>query len=136
MAKRNKAFIAQQGDTGQHPPNGPTGRFETPRSKMGRDHALDILNDPEYRTNLKKRLIAGEGGAIEVWVWRIGYGEPQKDESEAEAIRLRFEAAREEVREFLKSHPQQAHVLDAAVQGARRLLPRPVLVVPDADKPA
>lgn len=114
----------------------PKGQFDTSRAQMGRAHALDILNDPQYRENLKKRMVAGEGGAIEVWIWRIGYGEPQKDEGEAEAQRARFEAARAEVRAFLLKNPAQAHVLDAAVQGATRLLPRPQLVRVVPDEPA
>ncbi len=128
----NPDFIAKVGDAsllpGKDVPRGVAGRFDTPRAQMGREHALDILNDPDYRANLKTRMVAGEGGAIEVWIWRIGYGDPQKDEAEAERQKAHFEAVRAEVREFLRSHPHAANVIDAQVQGATKLLPRPRLV--------
>jgi len=139
--KTSKAFDAHSGDISNvvrvgRTQHGVRGRFDTPRAEMGRTAALDILNDPDYRANLKKRMIAGEGGAIEVWIWRIGYGEPQKDDGEAEVQRQRFEAARAEVREYLKRNPQGAHILDAAAMGATRVLPRPQLVLKAPDEPA
>lgn len=133
----NKAFALQKGETAQLPaenvPRDAKGKFDTPRAQMGREHALSILNDPTYRENLLKRMVAGEGGAIEVWIWRIGYGEPQKDDTDNEMERARFEAIRAGVKEFLKTHPQQAHVIDAAVMGATRVLPRPMLPPPRED---
>ncbi len=128
----NPEFLAKVGDTSQLPgkdvPRRADGRFETSRAQMGREHALDILNDPDYRTNLKARMKAGEGGAIEVWIWRIGYGEPQKDEADAERQKAQFEAVRAEVREFLRRNPHAANVIDAQVQGATTVLPRPRLL--------
>lgn len=133
----NPEFLAKIGATEQLPgklvPRQANGRFDTPRAQMGREHALDILNDPKYRENLKKRMVMGEGGAIEVWIWRIGYGEPQKDDTDNEMEKARFEAIRIGVKEFLRSHPQQANVIDAAVMGATRVLPRPMLPPPPED---
>ncbi len=128
----NPEFLAQVGNTAQLPgkevTRRPDGRFETPRSEMGRAHALDILNDEQYRAKLKERMVAGEGGAIEVWIWRIGYGDPQKDEAESERQKAQFEAVRAEVREFLRRNPHAANVIDAQVQGATTVLPRPRLL--------
>lgn len=126
---KNRAFLerAGVGNPDSLPANqrNQHGRFDTPRAQMGRAHALSILNDPDYQRNLLERMIAGEAGAIEVWIWRLGYGEPRKDETEDELARERFAAMRAEVREFLRSHPEQARVIDAKVQGAVRMLPAP-----------
>lgn len=112
---------------------GAGGRFDTPRAQMGRTHALDILCDPKYRRNLKKRMIAGEGGAIEVWMWRIGYGDPQKDETENELQKAKFDAMRAALHKYLTEHPEQANILDSHLQGAPRVLPRPMLLPPKTD---
>lgn len=136
----NPEFLAKAGDASHLPARkrGKAGRFDTPRAQMGREHALDILTDPLYRENLKKRMVMGEGGAIEVWLWRIGYGEPQKDETENELQRAKFEAMRAAVRDYLQAHPDQANIIDAQVQGARRVMPRPILVAKTGgdDQPA
>ncbi len=138
----NPEFLAKVGvgDASRLPgkdvPRRTDGRFDTPRAQMGREHALSILNDPDYQTNLKARMVAGEGGAIEVWIWRIGYGEPQKDEAESERQKARFDSIRAEVREFLKRNPHQANIIDAQVQGASRVMPRPRLLPRGEDEEA
>lgn len=136
--EKSKAFLEKVGDTSHLPevPRDAAGRFDTPRAQAGRTHALDILNDPVYRENLKKRMQMGEGGAIEVWIWRIGYGDPQKDETESELQRAKFESMRQAVRDYLASHPEQANVIDAQVQGAKRVMPRPLLLPKNDDDSA
>lgn len=87
------------------------GRITTARSEMGRAHALDILCDPAYRERLKLRMIAGEGGAIEVWLWRIGYGDPPKARDDDSDDRARFDRRREAMQKFMREHPREAAML-------------------------
>lgn len=133
---RKKSPLVDAAGKVLHLPQNEKGQFDTPRSKMGREHALSILNDDQYRENLLKRMRAGEAGAVEVWVWRIGYGEPQKDDTDEAAMRARMAAVRETVLGLLRDHPEKAHALSAVVEGASRILPRPILVArtgePDA----
>jgi hypothetical protein len=35
-----------------------------------------LVDDPEYRTALRERLIAGRAGALEPLVWQYAYGKP------------------------------------------------------------
>lgn len=84
------------------------GKITTTRSEMGRQHALDILLDPGYQNQLKQRMIAGEGGAIEVWLWRIGYGDPPKQREDDGEERARFERRREAMQIFMRDHPEEA----------------------------
>jgi hypothetical protein len=89
------------------------GRFTTSRSEMGREHALAILNDPDYREMLAKRMKAGEGGAIEVWIWRIGYGDPPKAREDSGEDEARFLRMRERLRAFMRENPEEARVAAA-----------------------
>jgi hypothetical protein len=38
-----------------------------------------LLNDPEYQASLKKRLIDGKLGAMEVELWNRAYGPPPRN---------------------------------------------------------
>ena len=87
------------------------GRITTSRSEMGRKHALDILSDPKYQKSLKERMIAGEGGAIEVWIWRIGYGDPPRAKEDDGEDRARFDRRREAMQKFMREHPREAAIL-------------------------
>lgn len=89
--------------------------------KEVRELARSLLT-PEYRENLKLRLLAGVAApAVEVMVWRYAFGEPLRSgEDDVDARQQMFEEMRISVRRTLRS--KKARVLDAKVQGARRLL--------------
>ena len=40
--------------------------------------ARGLLNDPTYRKNLQKRLLTGEGGAMEPLLWAYAFGKPKE----------------------------------------------------------
>ena len=113
------------------------GRIETSRAEMGRTHALEILNNEDYRNNLKARMVAGEGGAIEVWLWRIGYGDPAKPKEDGSEDEARFLRIREKLRSFMMENPDEARVMAALLaRGPRALLEPSPAPVPDADPEA
>jgi hypothetical protein len=104
---------------------------------MGRTHALEILNNEDYRNNLKARMVAGEGGAIEVWLWRIGYGDPAKPKEDGSEDEARFLRIREKLRSFMMENPDEARVMAALLaRGPRALLEPSPAPVPDADPEA
>jgi hypothetical protein len=41
--------------------------------------ARALLDDPEYRAALRKRLLDGTAGAMEQLLWHYGYGRPTLD---------------------------------------------------------
>lgn len=92
-----------------------------------RSIARRLVENPRYQRELLKRLVAGVAGPIEVWLWRYAWGDPEKNEQEQERMRERYEQMRTQLLEFLKAAPERAAQLDAAVQGAKRLLPLPKL---------
>lgn len=106
------------------------GRITTSRSEIGRQHALDILSDPMYRAGLKARMVAGEGGAIEVWLWRIGYGDPPKPREDSGDDEARWIRARERLRAFMKENTEDARAMAELVARGMPLLPPGP---PDAD---
>lgn len=91
------------------------GRITTSRAEIGRQNALSILCDPEYQASLRTRMIAGEGGAIEVWLWRIGHGDPPKQRDDDVDEQARFAKRREAMQKFMREHPIEAAVLARAV---------------------
>lgn len=100
------------------------GRFTTSRAEMGREHALSILNDPGYRDQLAARMKAGEGGAIEVWIWRIGYGDPPKAKEDSGEDEARFARMRDRLRTFMRENPEEARLAAAMLaQQPKALLP-------------
>jgi hypothetical protein len=112
------------------------GKFTTSRSEMGREHALSILNSPKYREQLQKRMEMGEGGAIEVWIWRIGYGDPPRPKEDLGEDEARFVRMRERLRAFMKESPEEARVMAgmlARQTGGPRALPATPPPPPDAD---
>lgn len=109
------------------------GRFTTSRAELGRARALEILEDPDYRRVLKARMIAGEGGAIEVWIHRIGYGDPPKAKEDGGEDEARFIRMRDKLRAFMRESPEEARVMAAMLARAPRALPEPA--PPDADPP-
>jgi len=110
------------------------GRFTTSRAEMGREHALEILSSQKYRDQLQERMEAGEGGAIEVWIWRIGYGDPPKAKEDSGEDEQRFIRMRERLRAFMKESPEEARVMAAMLAQQPRALPEPrPEPKPDAD---
>ncbi len=108
------------------------GKFNTSRAEMGREHALEILNDPDYRKNLATRMKAGEGGAIEVWIWRIGYGDPPRPKEDLGEDEARFVRMRERLRAFMKENPEEARVM-ASMLARQPAAPRLPEATPNAD---
>jgi hypothetical protein len=99
---------------------------------MGREHALSILTSPKYMAQLQARMEAGEGGAIEVWLWRIGYGDPPKAKEDSGDDEARWVRTRERLRAFMKENPEDARLMAAMLaRGTPVLLPAPD--TPDAD---
>lgn len=114
---------------GKIPGRDKEGRLHTSKSERGRALAVELLEDPEYRDSLRKRLIAGVAGPIEIHLWRMGYGEPPKDDSSKAAEEERFRAMREQLQRYLKENAAEARKLNAVVTRAPRVLelPRPRL---------
>lgn len=93
--------------------------------KNVRSIARRLVEDPKYQDELLSRLRAGVAGNVEIWLWRYAYGDPQKNDEAMKQELERFERMRDQVKEFLLKAPERAHVLDAAIQRAPRLLPLP-----------
>jgi hypothetical protein len=91
------------------------GKFTSTRSERGRKHALEILEDPKYREKLMERMRLGDAGPIEVWIWRIGYGDPPRARDDDDGDAERFERMRVRLREFMKRHPDEARELRRAI---------------------
>ena len=126
--RRKKAIVAKQKERGHL-----VGRDSQSPAPGAREIARKLVEDPKYLRGLKKRLIAGIAGPVEVWIWRYAYGEPEKNEAERQRELERFERMREQLRHFLEKAPERAAVLDASVQRAPRLLPLPQHHVPQAE---
>lgn len=78
-----------------------------------RELARKLIEDETYQTNLQKRLNEGTAGAIEIWLWRWGYGDPKKGEDrEAEEDRRRFTEMRSSVLVLIREHPEIAGQLE------------------------
>lgn len=90
-----------------------------------RSIAQRLLSGKKYQENLQKRLEEGVAGPIEIWLYRYAYGDPEKNTAERERERERFEKMRAQVLDFLKRAPERAHIMDANVQRAPRLLALP-----------
>lgn len=97
------------------------------KRSTARDVALRLVEDQKYQKNLLRRLRDGIAGPIEIWLWRYAFGDPAKSDEESKLQHERYEKMRAEVLEFLKSAPERARVLEAAVTKAPRLLPLPAL---------
>ena len=41
-----------------------------------RELARGFVDDPAYRDALRERLLAGEAGSMELWLWQHAYGKP------------------------------------------------------------
>jgi len=109
----------------------PDGKIVTKTREYNRPikaRARELLEDASYIEALRDRLIAGEAGAIEAWLYRYGYGDPKPDRADEEAERQRFEDIRKEVKEIIAEGKKDGKVLDIAVgRSSRRLteLPAP-----------
>ena len=90
-----------------------------------KERARALLEDKEYLTSLQLRLNAGEAGALEVWLYRFGYGDPKIDKSREEDELERFEEMRSLLRQVL-ADPKKAKALEIAVS-RRKTLRRPKL---------
>ena len=118
---RANVGIAHPGQMRGH--RGPNGS----KAEVGRLLAMELLQDPTYRRELKKRLIAGVAGPVEVYLWRKAFGDPDKDDSERAAEAAKFEQIRTELRQFMLENKDRARTLNAIVTRAPRLLPLPRL---------
>lgn len=110
------------------------GKITTPRSEIGRQHALSILENPDYRKALEARMIAGTAGPVEVWIWRIGYGDPPRQREDDGGDAERFKRLQEAVRELLRDNPEASRAIAKRVaQGVLdvKALPLPVEVAPE-----
>jgi hypothetical protein len=103
------------------------GRFASSRLRKGETIARKILNDREYRENLLARMRAGVAGPVEVHLWRLGFGDPPKNENEREDETRRFARIREELLAFLREAPEEARALSVAVTRRPLPFPRPAL---------
>jgi len=57
----------------------PQGRRPGSRNRAtveAREFANRLIDDPEYREALRRRLIAGTAGGVEVLIWHYAYGKP------------------------------------------------------------
>jgi hypothetical protein len=70
MARNHTSFVA--GDRRAGRPKGSRNKV----TEEVQDLARRLLNDPAYQANLRKRLIAGEAGPIEVVLFYFAYGKP------------------------------------------------------------
>lgn len=89
-----------------------------------RERARALLENPAYLKNLQKRLIAGEAGALEIWLYRYGYGEPKADRGEEEEQKQEFERIRAEVQKVIKEGGKEGKILDISIQRSSRKLTR------------
>ncbi|HEY6547631.1 MAG TPA: hypothetical protein VI589_06985 [Vicinamibacteria bacterium] len=109
------------------------GKFHSSRAEMGREAALEILTSPVYRENLKKRMELGEGGAIEVWLWRIGYGDPPKPKEDSGEDEARWARTRDQLRAFMKENPEAARLMAEMIAKQPGKLPKLLEPPPGAD---
>jgi hypothetical protein len=49
-------------------------------TREARQIARDLVSDPTYLENLRKRLQEGKAGTMEELLWRYAYGPPPKQE--------------------------------------------------------
>ncbi len=89
-----------------------------------KERARALLENPEYLESLQQRLIDGEAGALEVWLYRYGYGDPKLDKAEEEEQKEEFERIRAEVRAVISKGGQEGKILDIAIQRSSRKLKR------------
>ena len=64
-----------------HPPYYGPGRPKgslNQRTLEAKALARGLLNDPTYKRNLQKRLLAGEAGAMEPLPWAYAFGKPKE----------------------------------------------------------
>jgi hypothetical protein len=56
----------------------PKGRPKGPNkaTKDAREFCNELVDNPEYRSSLEKRLIAGTAGSVEALVWAYAKGKP------------------------------------------------------------
>ncbi len=119
--KRGKANLTQAGKGSKDIANVAAKREA---AKPIRERARALLEDPKYLENLQKRLIAGEAGALEIWLYRYGYGDPKADKADEEERKEEFERIRAEVQEVIRAGGKEAKVLDIAIQRSSRKLTR------------
>jgi hypothetical protein len=111
------------------PGEGPDGKSVTKKrqaSESVRDRCRGLLEDPDYVKALKLRLLIGEAGAVEVWLYRYAYGDPKPDKADQEEEREHFERIRAEVMQAISTGDKGAKILDISIQRASRKLTRVV----------
>ena len=89
-----------------------------------KERARALLESPDYLEALQQRLVDGEAGAIEVWLYRYGYGDPKVDKAEDEEQKEEFERIRAEVVQAIKEGKLETKVLDISIQRSSRKLRR------------
>ena len=57
-------------------PRGRTPGTVIKRTIEVRDLCNRLVDDPKYRASLRRRLLAGTAGAMEVLLWHYAYGKP------------------------------------------------------------
>lgn len=98
------------------------GRFGSSRAEQGRKRALEILESEDYIKSLNKRVAAGElAPVLEVWIWRIAYGDPPKPKEDTGEDEARFDRLRAKLKAFMKENPDEARTLGGMM--ARASLP-------------
>jgi hypothetical protein len=50
----------------------------TAKTREAKSICKNLVDDPEYRASLRKRLIAGTAGPMEVLVWHYAHGRPRE----------------------------------------------------------
>ena len=131
--KLSPEFLARVGKTAPTVTRAKNGRLTTSRSEFGKEIATALVNDPQYRKGVLERLRAGVAGPLEVHLWRLAFGDPQKDDSERAAEIAKFDKIRDELRDYMSKNRDQARVLDAVVTRAPRLLPLPTMRRPEPE---
>jgi hypothetical protein len=125
---RRRANLKKSVPGGDDNPDGKIVTKKRQYSRPLRERAREMLEDPDYCEALAARLLIGEAGAVEVWLYRYGYGEPKADKRDEQEERERFEAIRKEVQDIIEKGKAEGKVLDIAVaRSSRRLtkLPEP-----------
>ena len=76
MPQRATSTSFRPGESGN--PRGRTPGTQTRRTIEAREVCGLLVDDPEYREALRRRMINGTAGAVEVLIWHYAKGKPVK----------------------------------------------------------
>ena len=82
-----------------------------------RQVARRLVQDPKYRGVLRRRLLEGRAGQIEVHLWKMAFGLPRQEPSVDNGQETGLEAMRAAARTRLASDPRGARVLEGLLRG-------------------